>query len=264
MGKLGQWYRQVVQSPSVVVGALIVAFGCWGYVASSVTVPVPVAASLIAAQPPLLRQVRSAATELPVDCARVPCMALTFDDGPNATITPQILDILDRHQARATFFLIGSHIAGNEEIVRRIQRSGHEIGNHTWSHRNLSTLSPQEVEAEIGQTQATITAIGVPAPHVMRPPYGEADTMVRSHTPLAVVMWNVDPEDWHAKKPEKIVEHIVAHAKPGAIVDLHDIWQVTADSLDPILSSLEQTYHLVTVSELLDLPPNQPGVFYAR
>ena len=200
----------------------------------------------------------------PIDCAKVACIALTFDDGPKAEVTPRVLDILDKYNAKATFFLVGLHVQGNEELVRRIHKSGHEIGNHTWSHRRLSELSPQEVEDDIARAQNVITATGVPAPHLLRPPYGDFSAMVRSHVPMSVVSWNIDPEDWKAKKPQKIIDHVLAHARSGSIVDLHDIYPITADALEPIIASLQQTYHLVTVSELLNLPPGQPGIFYGR
>lgn len=203
--------------------------------------------------------------ELPsINCAEVPCLALTFDDGPSPEVTPRVLDILRQHNIRATFFLIGGRVPGNETLVRRIHQEGHEIGNHTWSHRKISELTPQELEEEVSRAQHAITAAGVPAPKLFRPPYGQFNPMIRSHVSMTVVSWNIDPEDWDAKKPEKIIEHVLAHAKPGGIVDLHDIHAVTADALEPILADLEQKYHLVTVSDLLDLPPGQPGIFYGR
>ena len=81
---------------------------------------------------------------------------------------------------------------------------------------------------------------------------------------MTVVSWNVDPEDWKAEKPEQIVEHVLANAKSGAIVDLHDIYGITADALDPLITELKKNYQLVTVSEMLDLPAGQPGIFYGR
>ncbi len=262
---MAQLYRWVARSPFAVSGAVFVAVAYWGWAVVFVpapAMPAPVIHAPVAA--PTEHHVQSATVTGSVDCAKVPCIALTFDDGPNAAVTPQVLDILARHHARATFFLIGLHVPGNEELVRRMQREGHEIGNHTWSHRDLATLSPQEAEDEINRAQETITATGVPAPHLLRPPYGAADTMVRGHAPLTIVMWNIDPEDWKAKKPEKIIDHVMTHARAGAIIDMHDIRQVTADSLDSILTGLGLQYNLVTVSELLDLAPGQPGVFYAR
>jgi peptidoglycan/xylan/chitin deacetylase (PgdA/CDA1 family) len=145
-----------------------------------------------------------------------------------------------------------------------MHQSGYEIGNHTWSHRDLSELSPQDLEDDIMHAQDAIVAAGVPAPRLFRPPYGAVNPMVRSHVPLTIVSWNVDPEDWRARKPQKVIDQVLAYAKPGAIVDMHDIYQLTADSLDPIVTALEQTYHLVTVSELLNLPAGQPGIFYGR
>lgn len=200
-----------------------------------------------------------------VDCARVPCLALTFDDGPSAEFTPQVLDILERHQANATFFLVGQEVAGNEALLRRMHASGHEIGNHTWSHRKINELTPQQLHDDVARTQQAIAAVGVPAPRLFRPPYGLFNATIRSHVPLTVISWNIDPEDWKARKPEKITDHVLAHAKPGAIILLHDSERLTAQALEPLLTALkDRQYHLVTVSDLLDLSPGQPGIFYGR
>lgn len=199
-----------------------------------------------------------------VDCAREACLALTFDDGPSAVHTPRVLDLLDAHDAKATFFVVGQQVPGNEQLLRRMHADGHEIGNHTWGHRKINELSPQELQDDVARTQQVITAAGVPAPRLFRPPYGLFNPMIRSHVQMTVVSWNVDPEDWRARKPEKIVENVVTYAKPGAIIVLHDTEELTADALDPMLATLKQQYRLVTVSELLDLPPGQPGIFYGR
>lgn len=264
MGRLRDIYNKLAR-PQTAAGLVAVLFVAAGYTA----VPKIVRPTQAASAPvikPIVQKVEGAAiaVDVPVDCAKVACMALTFDDGPNPEITPRILDILDQHNAKATFFLIGLHVPDNAAIVQRMHQAGHEIGNHTWSHRDLSTLTPQEVEDDIAAAQNAIVAAGAPAPHLFRPPYGAVDSMVRSHVAMSVVSWNIDPEDWKAKKPEQIIDHVLSHAKPGAIVDLHDIYANTADALDPILTNLEPYYHLVTVSQLLDLPPGQPGIFYGR
>lgn len=255
-------YRVV--RPQLAAALTVMVVAGWGGYASVPSIVTPVQAVHVPVIQPIEPKVESVAIAAPVDCAVVACLALTFDDGPKGDVTPRILDTLDRYGAKATFFLIGMNVPGNEALVRRMHQSGHEIGNHTWSHRNLADLSPQEVGADISQAQAAIAAAGVPAPQLLRPPYGAFNTMVRSHVPMTVVGWSIDPEDWRAKKPEKIVEHVLANAKPGAIVDLHDIYPVTADALEPLLATLAQTYQLVTVSELLNLPPGQPGIFYGR
>jgi peptidoglycan/xylan/chitin deacetylase (PgdA/CDA1 family) len=253
-----------ITRPQVSAGLIAMLVAVSGGYTSLSQIVTPVQATDVPVIQPMEPRVEGITISAPIDCAKVACLALTFDDGPKADVTPRVLDILERYNAKATFFLIGVHVSGNEEIVRRIHRSGHEIGNHTWSHRDLSGLSPQEVEEDIALAQNAITAAGVPAPRLLRPPYGGFSAMVRSHVPMTVVGWNIDPEDWKAKKPEKIVEHVLANARAGGIVDLHDIYSITADALDPLLASLSQTYHLVTVSELLNLPPGQPGVFYGR
>jgi peptidoglycan/xylan/chitin deacetylase (PgdA/CDA1 family) len=200
----------------------------------------------------------------PVDCARVACLALTFDDGPSATVTPQVLDILDRHHVHATFYVVGSRVAGNEALLRRMHAAGHEIGNHTWSHADLTTLSPEQVREQIANTQAAVAAAGVPLPTTFRPPYGAVNGVVRSNVQLTIVRWNVDPEDWDTKQAKDIVPKVESTAKPGGVVEMHDIHQQTADSLDQLLNDLTPRYKLVTVSELFSLPPGQRGEFFGR
>jgi peptidoglycan/xylan/chitin deacetylase (PgdA/CDA1 family) len=198
------------------------------------------------------------------DCAAHACLALTFDDGPNSQYTPMILDILERHHARATFFVVGSHVPGNEGLLRRMFSNGHEIGNHSWSHTDFTTLPPAQMEEQITHTQAAIVGAGVPAPTLFRPPYGATNPIVRSHVPLTLALWNIDPEDWKARDAQQIIARVNATARPGGIVELHDIHANTVDALEPILSGLEQQYQFVTVSDLLNLPPGQRGVYYGR
>jgi len=200
----------------------------------------------------------------PVDCSHQACLALTFDDGPNPVTTPQVLDVLARHHARATFFVIGSHVPGNEALLRRMYHDGHEIGNHSWSHPDFTTLSPEQIRQQISQTQAVVVAAGVPAPTLFRPPYGAVNAVVKSQVPMTFAMWNIDPEDWRAKHPKDVLAKMEPSIRPGRVVDLHDIHQPTADSLDQMVTNLQQQYQLVTFSELFDLTSGQPGLFYGR
>jgi peptidoglycan-N-acetylglucosamine deacetylase len=230
--------------------------------AASLGRPQPSGASPLAPAP----HVKGAAVRVPgPDCSAVRCLALTFDDGPNEIVTPQILDILARQQVKATFFVIGLHVPGREAIVQREYREGHEIGNHTWSHPDLSKLSPEAVEDQLQMAQTAITAAGVPAPRVLRPPYGAIDDAVASHNRLTVVRWNVDPEDWKIQDPAKIQEHILTHARPGAIILLHDIYPTTAAALEPTIQALkQQQYQFVTASQMLDLSPGDQGQYFGR
>lgn len=200
----------------------------------------------------------------PIDCAKMACLALTFDDGPHAEYTPRILETLQRHKAKATFFVLGSHIKGNEALLKQIHDQGHEIGNHTWGHPYLTRLSLEQVTQEIARTQDAIIAAGVPAPQLFRPPYGDINDSIAQNIPLAIIRWNIDPKDWHPKHREDILAHMAAFAKPGGVVVLHDTEAFTADHLDQLLTQLEGQYKLVTISELFGLVPGQRGVYFGR
>lgn len=99
-------------------------------------------------------------------------VALTFDDGPNPKTTPMLLDILKKYNAKATFFILGQNIPGNEEIVKRMVAEGHEVANHSWSHPNFKTLSPEQIKQEVEQTQSALEKITGRRPTMIRPPYG--------------------------------------------------------------------------------------------
>jgi peptidoglycan/xylan/chitin deacetylase (PgdA/CDA1 family) len=255
-------WPQVTAGVVVIVVAVVGGYGSLPQLVRPVElvdVPVIAAVESETVAPPVVLSKRS------VDCARVSCLALTFDDGPSAKYTSQVLDILERHQAHATFFLVGQEVAGNEALLRRMYDGGHEIGNHTWNHRKINELTPQQLQDDVARTQQAIVAAGVPAPRLFRPPYGLFNATIRSHVSLTIISWNIDPEDWKARKSEKITEHVLAHARPGAIVVMHDTERLTAQALEPLLTALkDRQYHLVTVSDLLDLSPGQPGIFYGR
>ena len=199
-----------------------------------------------------------------VDCLQVSCLALTFDDGPNAKTTPQVLSELEAAHVPATFFLIGKHIPGNEQLVARMYGDGYEIGNHTWSHPDLSKLSIDQVKQEVNKAQNTILAAGGPVPKLFRPPFEAMTPEEEKAVPLRVILWNEDPKDWHAGiTTAQVVEAVEAAARPGGIVDMHDIYHTTADALPQILTDLQaRGFHFVTVSQLLAMDPDNDHVFY--
>jgi peptidoglycan/xylan/chitin deacetylase (PgdA/CDA1 family) len=156
-------------------------------------------------------------------------MALTFDDGPNDPPTLQLLDLLAKHGATATFFLIGKYVRQRPEIVRRIKQAGHAIGNHTYNHPNLIFLAPERIRQELEDCRKVLEdAIGPPAP-LFRPPFGgRLPHVLRTCRSLGLkpVMWSVTAYDWSAKSPETIVGHVTrqvgAGKDRGEIVLLHD------------------------------------------
>jgi peptidoglycan/xylan/chitin deacetylase (PgdA/CDA1 family) len=157
-------------------------------------------------------------------------MALTFDDGPNDPHTLRLLDLLARHQAKATFFLIGKYVRMRPEIARAIREAGHAIGNHTYDHPNLIFVSASRLRQELEDCRKALEdAIGAPAP-LFRPPFGgrRPDVLrtVRS-LGLETVMWSVTGYDWSAKSAQAIVDKVVAQVdsrrqRQNEIVLLHD------------------------------------------
>lgn len=189
-------------------------------------------------------------------------VALTFDDGPKQGTTERLLDALQARGVPATFFLIGEQLAGNEDLVRRMQAEGHQVGSHTWSHTDLSALSPWEVQQELSKTQAALTEILGPGSYWLRPPYGRLKANSDLETPI--IIWSVDPRDWESKDADAVTEHVLTHVQPGDILLLHDIYDSSVDAAIRIVDALQgQGYHFVTVEELLG-PSAQPGVRYTQ
>ena len=191
-------------------------------------------------------------------------VALTFDDGPHPEHTPAILDVLARQKVKASFFVLGMLVPGQEATLRRMHHDGHEIGNHSWNHPDLTTLTPEQAEEQIQSTQRVIAAAGVPAPRILRPPYGAVNDMVTASNHLSIVRWNVDPEDWKYQDAPTILAGTLAQARPGAIILMHDIYPSTVAALEPAIVTLKQQYQFVTASQLLDLTPGDQGQFFAR
>lgn len=199
-----------------------------------------------------------AATITRVRTAR-PVVALTFDDGPHASLTPRLLDILALRGIRATFYVIGSRVPVHLSVMRRIAEEGHEIGNHSWSHPKLSDLGDAAILSELDRTSAAIVdAVGRP-PVTMRPPYGSLTgaqrRMVQAARNLPTVLWSVDPEDWRNPGAQAVTERIVGGSHPGGVILTHDIRAGTVEAMPATLDRLlARGYEFVTLSELIGWP----------
>jgi peptidoglycan/xylan/chitin deacetylase (PgdA/CDA1 family) len=152
-------------------------------------------------------------------------LALTFDDGPNDPYTQQMMEVLDRHQVKATFFLIGRFVQQRPEIARAVVEAGHTVGIHTWDHPNLIFASAAEVRRQLLQTQQTIfNATGVDT-KLFRPPFGgrrPASLRVARACGLQTIMWSVTCYDWKAKSADEIVKHAERQIRGGDVILLHD------------------------------------------
>lgn len=188
--------------------------------------------------------------------ANVKKIALTFDDGPHPQTTMQILETLEKYDAKATFFMLGNMVQQYPQLAKKVVEQGHEVGNHSWNHHDLTKLSPASIQQEINDTSLIIeSTIGQKAT-AFRPPYGAANETVRSQTNLPIVLWDVDTEDWKYRDSEMLLPTIKSAARNNSIVLMHDIHQSTANGLDAVLAYLQsEGYTFVTVSELTNRGP---------
>ena len=204
----------------------------------------------------LLRNVGGKIEPIPQEISpNLPVVALTFDDGPNPRFTPQILDILYEHQVPATFFLVGQQMEGQGWLVRKIAASGHEIGDHTNSHPDLTTLEEPQILEEIQKTQDKLREI-LPdyTMKFLRPPYGRQNETVCQSSPLPLILWEVDSGDWEDPQAEAIYAAVMENIQDGDIVVFHDDNPETVKALKQILPALKaRGYQFATVSALLGL-----------
>ena len=192
-------------------------------------------------------------------------VALTFDDGPNPTTTTQALDTLSKYGIKATFFVLGKNVAGNEEILKRMKSDGHVIGNHSWSHPVLSKLSLDEAKKQITDTEAALTKVLGSSSKLMRPPYGAITDDIRNSLDLSFIMWNVDSLDWKSKNEASILTEIQREVKNGSIILMHDIHAETVNALPKVIDYLKgQGYDFVTVPEMLNSRLKSHELFYNR
>lgn len=191
-------------------------------------------------------------------------VALTFDDGPDERFTPQILDVLDKHNVKATFFMMGSRAKEHSGIVRRIHQSGHAIGNHTYWHPNLPKEALDRLHWELTETEEVLANIIGFQPRLFRSPYGALnEEMMDMLTELdfTVVGWDVDSLDWKQEGPDVIQDNVLSNVGFGSIILMHDggDWTMdlsgTAEALDEIITKLkEDGTEFVTIPEMFGIP----------
>ncbi|WP_052423016.1 polysaccharide deacetylase family protein [Nonomuraea candida] len=201
----------------------------------------------------------------PVDCARVKCLALTFDDGPGAH-TPALLKTLAKARAKATFFLVGKRVEERPEIARQIVARGHAIGNHTYSHAELTARLDGDILDELKVTQEVIEKATGRRPDMFRPPYGRTDERVlraAGEAGLSEILWTHTTLDWSLKDTAKIKATVLKQARRDGVILMHDVVPQTVRAMPGILKELRKRgYHLVTVPVLLRGERPKPGVSY--
>lgn len=196
-----------------------------------------------------------------VDCKLLPCLAMTYDDGPSQ-LTPGILDAYAEYEGSATFFVLGSLVESHSDVLLRAHEEGHVIANHSWSHEDLTSLKPERVASEINQTNtAVFDVIGV-VPNSFRPPYGAVNEKVLEIAKMPAILWDVDTNDWQKPAEGELINRVVDDAKVGSIVLQHDIHQNTANTVWEVLEILRgRGFTLVNVEQLFGGEVPQSGLY---
>lgn len=194
-------------------------------------------------------------------------IALTFDDGPWPETTERLLDGLAEREAKATFFLIGEQIGPMAETVKRMQAEGHQVGNHTYTHADLSRGALAERLEEITQTDALLRELLGESVYWLRPPWGFLNREIAEQIEMPMVYWTIDTEDWQRLNVEEVTQEIVEQAKDGDIILLHDPYAASVDAALRAIDLLApQGYRFVTLEELFEhkgIAPEQ-GKLYIR
>ncbi|MDY5021275.1 MAG: polysaccharide deacetylase family protein [Blautia sp.] len=179
-------------------------------------------------------------------------VALTFDDGPGS-FTDRLLDCLEKNQSKATFFMVGEEINSFPDTVKRMEEMGCELGNHSYTHTDFTTLSTDDMSAEIaGVDELLVNLVGHGAT-VVRPPYGSVNDSVRATVGTPMILWSIDTLDWETKDAQQTVDTVMENVTDGSIILMHDIFSTTVDAVEMLVPQLiSEGYELVTVHELAE------------
>ena len=179
-------------------------------------------------------------------------IALTFDDGPHPRYTEQLLDGLRDRGAAATFFVTGEHAALHPDVIGRMKEEGHLIGNHTYSHIQLTKKNREKFKEELVRTNGVISGITGEEVLYVRPPYGCWDKSLEQELNMFPVLWTIDPLDWCSSNVDCIVDRVVSRAGENEIILMHDYYDTSVTAALKIVDKLQEAgYEFVTVEEIL-------------
>lgn len=183
------------------------------------------------------------------ECRKI---ALTFDDGPHPYYTEQLLDGLKERGVVATFFVTGEHAKLHPDVIKRMQEEGHLIGNHTYSHIQLTKSNRKEFKEELIATNEVLKEITGEEVEFVRPPYGSWDKSFEKELNMFPVLWTIDPLDWSSRNASRITEKVVGKAEENDIILMHDYYETSVTAaLQVVDELLEEGYTFVTVEEIL-------------
>ena len=193
-------------------------------------------------------------TPVPKEIRSKKMVALTYDDGPNPKATNAILDVLEKYDARATFFDLGSLVEKYPDVVKREEALGCEVGSHSYDHKNFNKLTNAEIAADVQKTAAAFRKVLGRDPAIFRPPYGNCKDSVKKQLPMSIYLWSIDTLDWKSRDAKAIVDVVKSAGNlDGKVILMHGIYGSTAEATATLVPYLQkQGYELVTVSELVE------------
>ncbi len=179
-------------------------------------------------------------------------IALTFDDGPSPVWTPKLLEGLKKRGVKATFFVTGENAERYPEIIKKMYKDGHIVGNHTYSHVQLTAIKESRAIEELSKTNEIIFQLTGEYPEYVRPPFGEITDSMEDKLDMMTILWNVDPLDWTTESKNQVVRKVVKNAEENAIILLHDNYKSSIEAALEIVDILQKEgYEFVTVDELI-------------
>lgn len=180
-----------------------------------------------------------------------PMVALTYDDGPQASVGNRIMDCLAQYGGKATFFLVGERVPSHAAEVQRMVNEGHEVANHTMNHKYLQKLGAAEIQSQVAQCNDVIEATCGVRPRLMRLPGGNSNATVKANTHMPMIQWNIDTLDWKTRNADKTVEAVLSKVQDGDIILMHELYSQTGDASLRIIPELaNRGFQMVTVSEM--------------
>ncbi|MFC6260975.1 polysaccharide deacetylase family protein [Levilactobacillus fujinensis] len=189
-------------------------------------------------------------------------VALTFDDGPDPTLTPRLLKTLKTYKVHATFFEVGQSVSRYPKISRAVLAGGNELGNHSWNHPNFSAIGTAQTVSQITRTNRAIFQATGTLPQYVRPPYGNITAAEGRAIEQPIIRWSVDSRDWSYLNTAKDINEVMKDTRGGDIVLMHDIHAQSVAAVPTIIKRLKaKGYKLVTVSQLLNYQA-LPGLQY--
>ena len=177
-------------------------------------------------------------------------IALTFDDGPNYN-TSKVIDVLNKYDIKATFFVLGSRAINNKDILKKMADSGMEIGNHTYNHLLFTKYDENKIRSEIEDTSEVIYSATKKRPKLLRPSYGSVNNKIKKVANMPIIIWDIDTLDWKYHNSKRITSRVVNKVRDGDIILMHDIYSASLNALSNIIPILQDNgYEFVTIDEL--------------